>query len=202
MIIDERKVNLAEKDIEQWLWENPGKVKNRFGSVQRWLKRQYKVPSGVIDLIGLSSSHQVLVVEIKNTEIEAGALTQVCRYAADIEYVYQRVWGTIEQEIEDDITFWQVGKVVVGRSISSQAMMEAEALGVHIITFGVTLSLSLGEPSWTDEFLDERQERRELLSQEEDWGMAVWGYIESCRQYRKDHDLEGESFASSDSEAE
>lgn len=29
MIIDERKVNLAEKDIEQWLWENPTLI--RFG---------------------------------------------------------------------------------------------------------------------------------------------------------------------------
>jgi len=87
VIIDERKVNLAEADIEQWLWENPGAVQiDIWGSqdcVDVWIGRQVAVPSGVIDLLGRTADGTIVVVEVKNTQIQSGALTQVRRYTFD-----------------------------------------------------------------------------------------------------------------------
>jgi hypothetical protein len=182
MIIDEQKINLAEQDIEQWLWENPGAVTGEFGTIQRWIKRQYKVPSGVVDLIGLSDDYQVVVVEVKNVGIDAGALTQVCRYAADVKYIYEWVSAYGSRNIDENITFWEVAKIVIGRSVDARTLLEAEALGVEVIFFCVSLSLSLGKLVLRDDFLEDRYRQRRNLSQDVEWSAAVDEYIEYWMQ--------------------
>lgn len=141
MVIDERKVNLAEADIEQWLWENPEEVQFLYYGtverVQRWIGRQFDVPSGIIDLMGISTTGFVVVVEVKNTEIQPSALTQVSRYAFDVRNITE--WAHHYASCERDCP--QVVSVVIGKSIDDKTFKEAEALQIKIVTFLVKLTL-------------------------------------------------------------
>lgn len=148
MKINPSKVNLSEKDIEDYLWENPNEVKFNYRGdsfhIDHWLARQFRVPSGIIDLFGVLNTGDPAVVEVKNVPIDAKALAQVRRYARDIEFVmYERYRNG----------FPDIACIVVGESIDNQALHEAQALNVATITFSVNLSLELGTVRWTEEYL-------------------------------------------------
>jgi hypothetical protein len=132
--IDPRKVQLAEKDIEDWLYENPQSL-----GVRKWIGRQFHVPSGIIDLLGVNEYNYPVVVEVKNVEIDADAILQVCRYAKDIQ-------GIVSEKTNDG-PFFYVTKIVVGRGgISSELQYEANAVNVAVMSFQVELSLSVSGP--------------------------------------------------------
>lgn len=116
---------ISEKDIEDYLFENPQRLKFGGKHVNRWIKRQYAVPSGIIDLLGIVRDGTIAVVEVKNVAVEAKALTQVCRYAFDIQSIMPGV---------------KIKKIVVGRSIDTKTFSEAEAVGVQINTFTETIN--------------------------------------------------------------
>lgn len=156
MIIDPRKVNLSEKDIEDWLWENPGAVTVRdyAGPVRifKWIGRQVTVPSGIIDLLGITEHWQIAVVEVKNVELRAEALTQVKRYAFDVEHIIRLANLSIESVYETP----DVLTAVVGPSFEDKIFREAEALDIVIVAFHVNLSLDTGTRQYTDQFHDDR----------------------------------------------
>lgn len=128
MKIDISKVNLLEKDIEDWLYAHPGVVSRRYenDAIDKWIGRQYNLPSGVADLIGVRGSGRLVVIEVKNVAINKAAILQVCRYADDLKYIvshranYPYVAAGGEPQIE---------MVVVGPSIDSQTFTEAQAVG-------------------------------------------------------------------------
>lgn len=155
MDIDPSKVNLNERDIEDYLFENPGQIKV-YGEhpVDTWIGRQLKVPSGIIDLIGQFSGICVAVVEIKNGPIDASAIAQVCRYAHDIERIAGKkdLWG-------------MVYKVVVGDSLSNQAFFECEAMQVTPLVFSVKLALNIGPRVWNKEFKDATERVYEAMAE-------------------------------------
>lgn len=159
MIINEKKVSLAEKDVEQWLWENPQSlVVDSAYRVEKWIHRQFAVPSGVIDLIGVTNGKRFIVVEVKNTEIKAEALTQVSRYAFDINNL--ALWAIEGSGVSDGAvaTLIDCLKVVVGRDIDNRTYLEAESMDVHIVTFQVNLSLSVTDTlRWPDNYRQERE---------------------------------------------
>src|SRR5690349_1304072 len=83
--------NHSEKDVEGWLYAHPETV--RLGTswqVKQWIGRQYKLPSGIADLIGVNEDGTVVVVEIKNVPADARAIAQVCRYAEDVRAILDR----------------------------------------------------------------------------------------------------------------
>jgi hypothetical protein len=166
--IDLSKVHLAEKDIEDWLWENPQEL-DVFGiPIERWIGRQVQLPSGVADLIGIRNS-TLVVVEVKNTELTADALTQVYRYAYDIEQM-QGVWSLDRLESGEweyeEFTFFGVAKVVIFKGgVSNKLLYEANALGVDLRSFTVSLSLDLGSSwRWTQKKRDEIDNQRKQLA--------------------------------------
>lgn len=146
--IDPRKVNLAEKDIEDWIYMNDEEaIPLNWGPdtyVKEWIARQYHVPSGIIDLLGITNDGDFVVVEVKNTEITSEALAQVCRYAYDIRMAMMHVLGS-----EDATVF----KIVIGKgSPETKIMFEARALDVSLYTFEVALNLKVsGEWSFRRE---------------------------------------------------
>lgn len=142
MLIDPNKVNLSEADIESWLYENPSKLVlvPSYSYVKRWVARQMVVPSGRIDLLGITNNGLPVVVELKNVPIDSAALAQVCRYAYDIENI-----GDFRRECI---------KVVIGKGgIGKSVMHEAEAMGVWAFSFDVHLSASLSSWKFNDEYL-------------------------------------------------
>lgn len=157
MIIHPSKVNLLEKDIEDYLWANPTEVEILAGGqhyfVERWLARQLKVPSGIIDLFGILNTGWAVVVEVKNVAIDARALAQVKRYAADIDATFATRY---EYEAREAIC------IAIGESIDAQSMYEAEALNVIPLVFSVSLSMGLNRSRWTEEH--RRQIDKDLTS--------------------------------------
>lgn len=172
MVIDPSKVNLCERDIEDYLFSEPSAIYvGVHGDVVKWIKRQMKVPSGIIDLLGVTSSRAIVVVEVKNVPIDSSALAQVSRYALDIrnikDYIFNRL-GETDWVIDPPII-----KVVVGRSADAKVMLEAESMGVHVMRFDVKLSIDATLVAWKDTYLNDRYAQWQEISNDPDLILAV-----------------------------
>ena len=138
---------IKEKDLEEWLFHNPQALHHYMGPVNKWVARQFKVPNGVIDLLGVSGNN-FIVVELKKVDIDSSALAQVCRYAYDIENILHNV---------DPYCDHHVYKYVIGKDISNQCLTEADALGVSTMSYQVSLDIELsGAYSFTREYREAR----------------------------------------------
>lgn len=167
MIINSSKVNLSEKDIEDWLLENPHEIKICYSeyNIEAWIGRQVKVPSGVIDLIGYINGPKNLwpvIVEIKNSEFTQASILQVCRYAADIQSALNNVSYEENNEWSDEVI-----KIVIAKGTpTSQIQFEADAVNVRLMSFYAQYSLKLeGEWSWNKEFRNQRSIEIDELAQ-------------------------------------
>jgi hypothetical protein len=166
MKVDPSKINLAEKDIEDWLYENPTKVDLGFGrSIKKWIGRQVQVPSGRIDLLGILeySGHIAFVVtEVKNTEFTQSAILQVSRYAADIESVANDYSCRTDNRISDHVM-----KLVIARgSPSDQLLQEAESINVWLTSFNVNFDLSIsGRWRFKSDVYSEQKNKLDKLSE-------------------------------------
>lgn len=137
-------LNLSERDIEDWIYDNPGALNLRIAG---WIGRQYKLPSGIADLIGYRDDHVVVVIEVKNVPINKAALTQVARYTYDVQDIvgdFRDYPGLVD---------WQrpyVQMVLAGPSIDEQTALEAEAMGIDLVIFEVALRMRLTRLAPTD----------------------------------------------------
>ncbi len=152
MKLEHNEINLAEADLEDWLYENPGAIYLWDFSIDRWLARQFSVPSGIIDLLGTGYNQMgdmcLVVIELKKAGINSDALAQVCRYAADIENSLVEIEG-----LYGPLGITPVRKICIGDSIDSSTMFEANALGVEVIQYSVNYELNLSNSiTWTDEY--------------------------------------------------
>lgn len=154
MKIDQARVNLKERDIEDYLYENPGCVTTKSGfEVDHWIARQLQVPSGIIDLLGVSTANEAVVAEVKNVAVDSRALAQVCRYAKDIEEILSLMTNYGWPE-----------KVVVGPEIEDTAIFEANALEIRYVEFSTQLTLKIVGVNWTDAFMAKIAEQYQTLA--------------------------------------
>lgn len=153
------QVSLKEKDIEEYLYQHPHSLltRNKY-PITHFVLRQFTVPSGIIDLVGMSEDSEAVVVEVKNVTITSDALAQVCRYAADMERILARLPHPY---------VYDVHKIVVGTNITNEAMFEANALGIRVYTFAVELDLDLNGIGWTEEFQDKLRQQYDDIAQDE-----------------------------------
>lgn len=179
MVIDPSKVSLCERDIEDYLYRNPDVVGVNGWWIERWVKRQYAVPSGIIDLIGLTYGGDYVVVEVKNVAIDSSALAQVSRYAFDVMNIMQRAVSRDVDNVPSE--FWPIHMLVIGKNIDTKTLLEAESMNIDIITFDVRLSLGIMPISWNDEFISERNSKWENLSSDGDFVRIVQSHIDSRR---------------------
>ena len=71
--MSDRCYDISEKELEYYLLDHPELLK-----IDRWVAHQFKVPSGVIDLLGITQDpfgEMLVVVELKTTRINQRALT-------------------------------------------------------------------------------------------------------------------------------
>lgn len=145
MNIDLSKVNLLEKDVENWIYENPDQFScdgSTCGPIERWIGRQYTLPSGIVDLIGVNSKGYLVIIEVKNVPITKAALTQVTRYATDIAIILAR--HTKYQHRSAGLPI--ISTCVVGTEIDRQTFMEACAMAIDIVTFQPVVELAFATP--------------------------------------------------------
>lgn len=187
---NQNKINLSEKDIEDWLWKNPDKLTfgpDRKYKVDRWIGRQIIVPSGIIDLLGIckfSGWTIFVLVEIKNVDFSQSAILQICRYAADIREIAE------DLSYNDNIKFNEnIIKIIVGKGQpNSQLLFEANAVDVQLINFYVNYEISISD-QWVfsdDEIdrqkkiIDKFKNNKEILNlQEADVPEEIRNFIES-----------------------
>jgi len=192
--INPNQVNLAERDIEDYLWENPGAINcsEQDWTVDYWLGRQIDIPSGKLDLLGVTTDHFLVVVEVKNVEIDSAAIAQVCRYAKDVDQIAY-----------EGLPYYPfpVLKVVVGKgSIPNKIMFEAEATEVKLMTFAVELSLHVSGPwAWNEKTKAEHVKKYSELAQ----GAVFSGYLEEIfENYIRADDKEAEAAETEPAEEE
>ena len=143
-----------EKDIEDFIYKRPGTIETSWATARQWISRQYRVPSGIIDLLGVATLNYVegnrivpIVVEIKNTPIKSKDLAQVCRYANDIN----KIMSIRDYSFETDTTV----KVVLGvGDVSQRVQYEAYAMNVYLKTIRYAPEPDIsGTWGWTKEYL-------------------------------------------------
>lgn len=166
MKIDISRVNLLEKDIEDWLYANPEEIVARSTPVCFWLGRQYRLPSGIADLIGVTHDNLVVVVEIKNVAINKAAITQVCRYAADIQEILMMRDDYQHCRLDGEPIVW---KVLVGPSIDDQTYGEARACGVAFMQFEANLEIDLNNIIWSKEHRTAIEGQMREISYRPEW---------------------------------
>lgn len=176
MIVSPDKVKLSERDIEDFLYENPSSISVRGAPVQSWIKRQYKIPNGIADLIGLSENGDFVVVEVKNVEVESTAIAQVYRYAHD-------VWNIISEMNWDEVGFMpaNIRMAIVGPSITDQAFRECEACNIEFHRIEVNFNAVVSKTSWTQKFIQDRKLQYAQLAVDSDFKIASSTLIEILR---------------------
>ncbi len=151
---------LSERDLEDYLFTHPGAIRTYFGSDISWIARQFRVPSGIIDLLGYTITNTggrpwPVVVELKSVPISSAAITQVCRYSSD---VYNAIC-LCDPELYCDFGEREtVFKIVIGPggSLSNELLYEANALNVSLFTFEPKFDLKIeGRWLFTKEKRDE-----------------------------------------------
>lgn len=168
MNIDISRVNLLERDIEDWLYENPEALPHweEDNPIARWIGRQYVLPSGVADLVGLRENSKVVVVEVKNVPVNKAAVLQVCRYQNDLKHVlsarteYPHIYGYNEPLVD---------MILIGPSIDDQTFLEAYALGVEVMTFDVSLALNVSRLKWSSAHRDAVSEQQNAIAERHEW---------------------------------
>lgn len=169
MNIDDSKIYLTEKDIEDWLYENPRAISTgiKFESlIERWIGRQYHLPTGIADLIGVRENGKLVVVELKNVPINKSAVLQVCRYASDIEEVIRERMG---YKFKLYYSRPDVERMIIGTGIDRQTFDEAIACGVKVLIFSVQMTLVIRQLYLGSERFDERQKQISAISMRDEW---------------------------------
>ena len=184
MNIDISKVNLLEKDIEDWLYENPGAIPSGVswnqGRIERWIGRQYILPSGIADLVGLRENKRVVVVEVKNVPISKAAVLQVCRYQNDLKHI---VGNRMDYPHKRDYNEPLIDMILIGASIDSQTLAEAKAVGIEVMTFSATVTLDISRIGWSREYNEQVIAQQDTISARSEWaifGMTIEEDIEQA----------------------
>lgn len=185
MNIDISRVNLLERDIEDWLYKNPADLPPSYtgGKVKKWIGRQYTLPSGIADLIGVRESGMVVVVEVKNVPINKAAVLQVCRYQNDLKYIlsermdYPHLMDGNEPAVE---------MVLIGPSIDGQTFTEARAVDVTVYQFGVSFTLEIDSLSMSNaHWSNVRDQHREIAARSE-WEIFGLTNAEDYAQFKRE----------------
>lgn len=129
----------SEREIEDVLHRHPDLLPEPFREWGKltWLARQYSVPSGRIDLLGIVQFEtwcSAVVVELKRGAIDAAAITQVCRYAADISFIIDVIAAKHGFLTERDR---RVHKVVIGRSINYHDYLAAGGMETTVYGYSI-----------------------------------------------------------------
>ncbi len=148
-------MNILERDIESALFANPhllpvAHITGRtFYTMSGWLARQYSVPSGRIDLLGLIKcdftdpslppyfynpdgiTYHPLIVELKRGKIDAAAVAQVGRYLNDIRQIIEEIELTYGVAPTERAAF----PVIVGQSVDYHTLQSAAGFGVTLLGY-------------------------------------------------------------------
>jgi len=80
---------LSEHDLETWMYDHPEILFHFLGEF-KWIAKQFEIPSGKIDLLGMSEKlNSLILVELKISEFKEAYLTQISRYSKDLDDIQE-----------------------------------------------------------------------------------------------------------------
>lgn len=144
----------SEKHLEDYLWEHPEAlgmvgVPPQYGDdfpVYRFALRQFRLPSGIVDLVGFD--YRLCAFELKKGTLTARALTQLLRYMRDLKWTVDQILFDCS---ESDFArpwldqYWHpeyawasrlVGGVLIGHDIEDDNLLVAcAAVGVDVYVY-------------------------------------------------------------------
>ena len=117
---------MLEKDLEDWIYENPREFITGYFEFDRWIGRQVVLGNGIADLIAQIKCNTGLglaVIELKRGSIDDLAIAQVLRYTDDVT-------DTMMMSSVCDSAELRVFPVVCGSDIDDKAIATARAANV------------------------------------------------------------------------
>lgn len=184
MNVDPRKINLSEKDLEDYVFDNPEMITLPYSNtpIKEWFGRQLHIPSGIIDLAGITENNKIAVIELKNTEFVSSHITQVCRYSSDIESAMFRA-GVCEEPY--------VYKLLIGTHRPSSIIInEAFSVNVFIYTLNIEFDLKIGGFwDFSSEYKKDRNDKILKLSQ-----LDTFVKVATISQARQAAEMEEENY--------
>lgn len=154
------QLDIKEKDVEEYLYNHPDLASPDHMPIKRWLGRQLHLPTGIIDLIGIaefSGKTFPIIIEVKNVDIKAEAITQVSRYRKEIVDALNRLY-----DFSDNV--YCAAAIVSTGKIDGKEYFSAKALDIHIIQ----LDLGFGTVEAIEVDYTEEQ-KLEILEQENEF---------------------------------
>ena len=142
--------SLSESDLEDYLFNHPEAINTLSGrKVTGWLARQFRVPSGIIDLLGYvdyaGDKPWIVVVELKSVPMTANAITQVCRYARDVYKILRERDADYYADFDERYVIIRA-VIAPGDSVPTELIYEANALEVSLYTFEPKFDLKIEGP--------------------------------------------------------
>lgn len=151
----------SEKHLEDWIVANQDRFCDHTDSepfAARFVARQFRLPSGISDLIA-ANDRSIGVIELKRGAINEAVLGQTLRYMTDLKRIWVHAWHyAIEHDYSSEYADLlkykrsllayippEINAIVVGHSIPNRALVET-ALGADI--FCVTYSYQDGDYSF------------------------------------------------------
>jgi len=136
----------TEKHIEDWIVDNLSSFnKQSYLNIQRIVARQPQIPTGIPDLV-VYMPLALTVIEIKKGDIDIKAISQLCRYMADISHLHNLLYSEIRTP--DDLhahnrSIYSRGPtgrnpihgVLVGNSIDKQTALHAHSAGIEYVIY-------------------------------------------------------------------
>lgn len=143
-------MKISERQLEDWICEHPDSLG---GPHINLIGRQIPLVHGILDILAFDC--RVLVVELKARDLKEEDLTQVLRYAHDVdrftETIMERIVchlsddaGPLEQEIFKDnfdrymgLTQWgyngpQVVPMLIGTGINKNTLIACNGVGIEV----------------------------------------------------------------------
>jgi RecB family endonuclease NucS len=121
------RIKIGHYHIETWLHEIPELIQGEnLAPVAKWLGRQYKLPSGIADLVGIQANGDISMIEVKLFGITRADIWQTHRYARDIEQILGR-----------KITTNKVHRILIGRGIRWDILDDARSLDIKVFSYSL-----------------------------------------------------------------
>ena len=155
---------ITERALEDYLIDRSMAISvgEKDNWIARWLKRQYQLPSGRLDLLGELCDGALVVVELKNSPVTGDAVAQVCRYCYDIRIAYQDLKEAAKEIEGKDVVMPEVNAVIVGPSFSDSTFYAAEALNVYLLQFVIKPNFNIFPVNLTEQ--QKRKSKRDRRS--------------------------------------
>jgi hypothetical protein len=178
----------SERHLEDYLWAHP----EAFGIIEvpdyangdcleiELLYRQFPLPSGIVDLIGLAAGYQVAIIEIKKGPIDAKALAQLMRYMDDVKAAWEQLFLEYCQDqrenykllfrrdiVNGSVESQRTRGFIVGSELPDKNLfISAAACGIDFVVYeydGVKYDLQI-VPSWRPRILEMSDNAKSVLA--------------------------------------